>query len=218
MTSQGLSPGQERLVAAATTLFVRDGYRNTSMKAIAKQAGVSPPAVYWHYSSKQELYLAAMERLLDEFVAFVSSRVDAASPGDRLRQFVEAHVTWRLRERESAGAFTAAVGSRDAFRSLSVPQRASLVAKQRNYLGLLESILSSGHAEGTFQKGSRVTSLAIVTMCDHVSTWYDDAGEAPPERIAQLYGDCVLQMVAPRRDGEHADRPNEGSGLSGRRS
>jgi AcrR family transcriptional regulator len=40
---------------AAETLFLRDGYTRTSMKAIAKQAGVSEKTMYLTYNSKANL-------------------------------------------------------------------------------------------------------------------------------------------------------------------
>lgn len=187
--------GRGRVVAAATELFVRDGFRSTSMKAIASHAGMSTPALYWHFPSKQELYLSSMESLLDDFIDYVATRVDAAEPEAQLRQFVSAHVTWRLKEREAAGAFTAALGSRDVLRSFPESYRGPLAAKQRSHLDRLNMILTAGRAAGCFRDDSRVTAFAIITMCDYVSSWYDPEGPIPPRRIATLYGDCILRML-----------------------
>ena len=188
---------RQRLIGAATELFVRDGYRATSMKAIASHLGISPPALYWHFPSKQELYLTSMESLLDDFVDFVGRHVTATSAPARLRQFVTAHVMWRLDQREAAGAFTAAIGSRDVLHGLPEPHRASLAHRQREHLDRLDSILREGRAAGLLRDDSRVASFAIITMCDYVSSWYDPAGSMRPDRIADLYADCILNMLSP---------------------
>lgn len=165
------------------------------MKAIASHLEMSPPALYWHFPSKQDLYLTAIESVLDDFVSYVAASVRATHPVDQLREFVAAHVTWRLEQREAAGAFTTAVGSRDVLYSFPAAHRELLAAKQRAHLNRLSEILTAGCEAGVFRDDSRVTAFAIITMCDYVSSWYDPAGKLGPDQVAALYCDRVLQMV-----------------------
>ena len=190
---------RERVVSAATELFVRDGYRSTSMKSIAEHVGLSTPAIYWHFPSKQELYLTSMESVLEDFVQYVASRIRSPEPTAQLGEFVTAHVSWRLEQREAAGAFTSAVGSRDALHGFPAPHRDSLAGKQREHLDRLSSILKAGRDAGVFTDDSRVTAFAIITMCDYVSSWYDPTGKMPPRRVAELYSDCILRMLGTER-------------------
>jgi TetR/AcrR family transcriptional repressor of mexJK operon len=44
------------IMAAATTLFLRDGYRNTSMDQIAADAAVSKQTVYKQFADKEQLF------------------------------------------------------------------------------------------------------------------------------------------------------------------
>ena len=55
----------ERLLDAATLLFTRAGYANTSMEAIAKQAGASSKTVYSRFANKEEVLQAVVKRLFD---------------------------------------------------------------------------------------------------------------------------------------------------------
>jgi AcrR family transcriptional regulator len=70
MTGQTATP-RKRLSAAerrqlielaATGLFAEQGYRGASIEEIAKRSGVTPPVVYDHFASKQELYKSLLER------------------------------------------------------------------------------------------------------------------------------------------------------------
>jgi AcrR family transcriptional regulator len=59
MTADGR---RDLIEAAATELFARLGYRGASIDEIARQSGVTPPVVYDHFASKQDLYLRLIER------------------------------------------------------------------------------------------------------------------------------------------------------------
>jgi AcrR family transcriptional regulator len=59
-----MSAGARRGVieAAAAGAFAERGYRGASIDEIARRSGVSPPVVYDHFDSKQELYRCLLER------------------------------------------------------------------------------------------------------------------------------------------------------------
>lgn len=54
------------IVAAARKLFVRDGYRAATMKAIAAEAGVAERTVYNTFATKQDLLAAVCSAWLEE--------------------------------------------------------------------------------------------------------------------------------------------------------
>src|SRR5919107_916932 len=65
-------PRDERrgqLLAAASEVFVDRGYHAAGMDEIADRAGVSKPVLYQHFSSKLELYLAVLQRHVDNLVS-----------------------------------------------------------------------------------------------------------------------------------------------------
>jgi AcrR family transcriptional regulator len=52
---------QARLLAAAEQVFVRDGFERAQLDEIAARAGRSKGAVYSHFKSKEDLFLALFE-------------------------------------------------------------------------------------------------------------------------------------------------------------
>jgi AcrR family transcriptional regulator len=52
---------REVIATAATELFAERGYQGTSIEEIAKRSGVTPPVVYDHFASKQDLYRSLLE-------------------------------------------------------------------------------------------------------------------------------------------------------------
>lgn len=53
------------LLEAALEVFARRGYRDSSVDEIADRAGYSKGAVYWHFESKDDLFLAVLEDRVD---------------------------------------------------------------------------------------------------------------------------------------------------------
>ncbi|HKN01135.1 MAG TPA: TetR/AcrR family transcriptional regulator [Candidatus Binataceae bacterium] len=55
------------LINAAMDLFASYGYRGTSLARIARAAGVTKGALYWHFTDKEDFFLAVAERVLQEW-------------------------------------------------------------------------------------------------------------------------------------------------------
>lgn len=51
----------EQLARSAFELFADYGFGNVNLEQIAKNAGVTKGSLYWHYTNKQELILAACQ-------------------------------------------------------------------------------------------------------------------------------------------------------------
>lgn len=49
------------LIATARTVFARRGFHGASLEQIAREAGYSTGAIYWHFSGKDDLFLAVFE-------------------------------------------------------------------------------------------------------------------------------------------------------------
>ena len=70
---------KEQILAVATGLFAKQGFRGTTTKNIAEQAGVTEALIFRHFASKEELYWAVIER-----------KTSDASPAPRMRDLLTA--------------------------------------------------------------------------------------------------------------------------------
>ena len=52
---------RRELIEAATATFARRGFHGASLEEIAREAGFSTGAVYWHFKNKDDLFLAVFE-------------------------------------------------------------------------------------------------------------------------------------------------------------
>ena len=65
-------PSSERkleILEAALTLFVQKGYSETRMDDIVQEIGLSKGALYHHFQSKRDLFMALIEHWMDQFSA-----------------------------------------------------------------------------------------------------------------------------------------------------
>ena len=80
----GKAQTQERILAAATKLFMQEGYDRTTMAQVAEGAGVSRATVFWHFRDKAGLFREAFSRLLAPFRASLESDLSHLEPAKRL--------------------------------------------------------------------------------------------------------------------------------------
>ena len=56
---------RERVLQVARVLFAERGYRGTSLRDIAKRIGIKAPSLLHHFPSKQQLYLAVLDKMFE---------------------------------------------------------------------------------------------------------------------------------------------------------
>ena len=75
-----------RIVDAARDRFLHDGVDGASLRAIAADAGTSIGMVYYHYKTKDELFLAVIEETYARLLEDITQACDPAlSPRERIR-------------------------------------------------------------------------------------------------------------------------------------
>jgi AcrR family transcriptional regulator len=71
---------REALLAAARTVFLATGYAGTSVEAVASEAGLTIGAVYSRFGGKAELFLALLERRIEQRLAQVAGVAEGPGP------------------------------------------------------------------------------------------------------------------------------------------
>lgn len=88
-TKEDAQQTRETLIDAAEQVFAERGVSRTSLQEIAKAAGMTRGAIYWHFKDKAELFNAMMERT-------------TLPMQDTLKAIDTAHETQPLRELKSS--------------------------------------------------------------------------------------------------------------------
>lgn len=182
---------------AARELFAKHGYHATSIRAIAKRAGLSVPGLYYHFESKQAmleaLVIGGMSRLL-QYTHAADSESDGSAVG-RFNNVVGCLLRYHLWRRENA--FVAS----SEMRSMEHDALRRYVAQRDEQQGMITEIIEQGLYEGTFRCNYvKEASRAISSLCVSVSSWYHPDGALSAEEIAQRYLEIARRVAGVREE------------------
>ena len=104
---------REKILDVAYRSFADKGYNRTSMGSIAEELGITRPALYYHFASKEDLLLATY-KMVDPLVDVNVDDVLASTSVEQYRRELDAliaHITGNLRDDERRNRFVATVES-----------------------------------------------------------------------------------------------------------
>lgn len=172
--------GQRRevVLGAALEVFVRQGYRKTSMDDVARAARISRPGLYFLFESKQQLFAAAINRALElDLAAAAGALEDGSRPlGERL---LEAFDTWSGRYLGAAGGELSAFAQAHRDVLGAIPAQAS----HRFHDLVTAAVVSAGPAQDNERSEAIASTLiAAATGLKHQATspqtFHDDLATA----------------------------------------
>jgi len=67
------SDTRDRLLHVARSLFAERGYRGTSLRDISGRVGIKAPSLLHHFSSKEQIYLAVLDRIFERLENAIGS-------------------------------------------------------------------------------------------------------------------------------------------------
>ncbi|TDC97030.1 TetR/AcrR family transcriptional regulator [Nonomuraea deserti] len=89
------SDTKARIQAVARELFAEQGVRNTSLRQISDRLGITKPALYYHFASRDDLVRSIVQPLIDDHDRFVTARAPG-DPRELLEDYFE--MIWRHRQ------------------------------------------------------------------------------------------------------------------------
>ncbi|KRC53177.1 MULTISPECIES: TetR/AcrR family transcriptional regulator [unclassified Nocardioides] len=123
---------REQILATAADLFAARGFHGVSVAELGAACGISGPALYKHFPSKQAMLAEMLTSISEHLLAVGRERVAAAGgdPAAALRGLVDWHLEFALSRRSLI-----VVQDRD-WESLPAEAREQVRRLQRSYIGL----------------------------------------------------------------------------------
>src|SRR3984893_18037690 len=163
----GAAGKRESILRAATRVFARNGYFNSKVADIAREAEVADGTVYLYFKSKEEILHSIFDQNMAEAIA--AGRVLIAKlrdPGEKLRRIAMLHPERLGADRDLAVVFQVELrGSTKFMQEFSA-------AGFAEYLALIRSTFEEGQRTGVFRAdlNAKVVAKILFGALDEMAT------------------------------------------------
>jgi AcrR family transcriptional regulator len=149
----------EEILDAATRLFGQHGFTETGIDEIGAAVGVTGPAVYRYFASKEELLVAVLDRAVRHAAGLAeAARAAASSPENALAQAVDGAVAACIADRALTALYW------NEARCLPAPQRRRVERAQRAMIEDFAELLRSVRPELSPSEGRMAVYAASALM------------------------------------------------------
>ncbi|MGZ3377906.1 MAG: TetR/AcrR family transcriptional regulator [Phenylobacterium sp.] len=173
---------RNRVIDAARELFDTQGYQGTTIREIARHAGVSVGSVFTTFASKGEILSQVMEDRLDGLYAELDRVVPnlRGSTSDRLRSIFAIHFSFEARRTRLFLAHIAAAYD------WTLPPSARPMGRNPRLIGIIRECVTKGIADGDVAPDVDAKEAVDLLMAAYVWIY----------RMAALNGADAEEMTA----------------------
>jgi AcrR family transcriptional regulator len=202
------SASVDGILRSALELFVKNGYRATTVEMIAERAGLTKGAVYFYFSSKA----AIMLRLLEDAERIVVDPADAISrrvgqPAlDKLVVFLHEQAQIAL---DHPQHLLLLILMSIEFYGTNTESEVRVRSVYRHLYRCVENIIHQGQSEGVFRTDIRSHELTSIVMAQHdgiLIEWYRRPGELDGKSLTRGVRLAMIDAVRVRGGAEKASR------------
>lgn len=196
---------KKRILAGALATFAEFGLQGARMEQIADHADTTKRMVVYHFTNKENLYMAVLEQVYQAIRQHETElNLTELPPQLAMQRLAEASFDYHL----SHPDFMRLVCSENLMRGRYISQSARIKALNQSALNVLEEILTRGKADGVFDPDVNTVDVhrLISSICTHnvsnrytFNTLFGD-NESEQQSIArnrQLVVDATLRYLRP---------------------
>jgi AcrR family transcriptional regulator len=165
---------ESKILTSAKELFIEKGYHDTSMSAIAKEAGLGKGTLYWHFDSKDDLFKKMITKEGRVILAEVKELSESNLPTeDILKKFIQIRVSRMVKHRKASQMFMDNENfTNKEFKKTMLGIYCSLIEE-------LEKIINKGIEEDVFETDRPDKTAAAIMgtingLCSVVIVGHDD--------------------------------------------
>jgi AcrR family transcriptional regulator len=174
---------EESILQAAAACFGEQGYRATTLEAVAERLGISRVTLYRYCPSKEELLIRVFERSIAIFQRGLRQICSQdIPPEEKVRQIIRHQVRLMADHRNFLSVFF----SEESHLPPEMARRARI--ERRAYDTLIEEVIREGVETGRLAPlPPKLLSFAILGMCNWLYQWYQPDGPLSAEEVARIF-------------------------------
>ena len=163
-----------RILNAAVKVFARQGYYQSTISQIAKEAGVADGTIYLYFVNKDDILVQIFSyRAKKVFERFRQEVNRAGSAIDKLKSLVRIHLDEFQRDRDMAIVYQAET------HQISRLAEAQIKEMSEMYRDIIAEIIENGQEEGCLRKDlylGLVKRIIIGSVDEVINTWLHSGG------------------------------------------
>jgi AcrR family transcriptional regulator len=191
-------PVARALLASAVLCFARKGFHATTTRDITAGVGLSPGALYVHFSSKEEVLFQIARTGHQRALEALQAQTDDGDSRRYVRRLVTGLVTWHARHH------TVARVCQYELTALEPDHLGEILDLRQRFSDVVRSAVERGEREGVFDVPDVNRAVrAILSLGIDLVRWYRLDGADSPEALGEFYADLAARMIG-------ADTPSGG--------
>lgn len=175
----------EAILEAAVRVIAANGYGNSQINKIAREAGVADGTVYLYFDSKEEMMVDVFNEFLGGFIEEMRLEMaEITDSTDKLKKLVEAHLT------KLEANYDFAVVVLVELRRPDPALRQATAEVLRRYFQLIEQLVEEGQANGAFDPKLNkflVRQMIFGTLDEIVTSWVYNRRHGLASQAPQVY-------------------------------
>jgi len=132
---------RQDVIHAASALINELGVKGTTFAELARSVGLNATSITYYFDRKDKLVVAVYEATLDWLETAARDAAAKATPAERLRSFIAAHVTLRRRIRDGESGLITALSE---IRTLDEAQQRPLLAQYARVVDHVRAFFGEG--------------------------------------------------------------------------
>jgi AcrR family transcriptional regulator len=184
---------REKIIETAMRLFSTQGYSNTSLSQVAKEAQVSKALIFWHFENKESLFRTAVQRTFEPYIINVMDDLEGLSEVDQIKRLVDEYYTFVSKNIYSVKFLLALILREEKHPDDLVAHMNEL---QRMYHQLLADIIDGGRQKGVFRATVRPDlDAGLIISALHGILVQGFLGRAAPDASPALLEHLKVALV-----------------------
>ncbi|MFP7231105.1 fatty acid metabolism transcriptional regulator FadR [Bacillus subtilis] len=162
-------PKYMQIIDAAVEVIAENGYHQSQVSKIAKQAGVADGTIYLYFKNKEDILISLFKEKMGQFIERMEEDIkEKTTAKEKLALVISKHFSLL------AGDHNLAIVTQLELRQSNLELRQKINEILKGYLNILDCILTEGIQTGEFKNGLDVRlarQMIFGTIDETVTTW-----------------------------------------------
>ncbi|MGN2663009.1 TetR/AcrR family transcriptional regulator [Bacillus altitudinis] len=186
-------PKYMQIIDAAVVVIAENGYHQSQVSKIAKQAGVADGTIYLYFKNKEDILISLFKEKMGQFIERMENDIQKKpSAKEKLLLLIREH--FHLLSQDHHLALVTQLELRQS--NLELRQKINEVLK--GYLNMLDSILTEGKKTGEFRQNLDVRlarQMVFGTIDETATTWVMNDQKYDLPALAESVHDLLLNGI-----------------------